>query len=268
MAAAGRHGLTASRLAGRVGDVDWLATGGGDPITVFAHGFGGGIADTRPLGSGVGGTRVFLAFRGHGGSAPLPADWTYDTLADDLRRVADTHDATHAVGVSLGAGALTRLVADSPSRFDRLVFFLPAVLDRPRPPDARSRFAALADALESQDDEQLAAVVALEVPPGFAGSAAARTYVRQRVAALRAPGMVEALRRLPTLTAVPAADALCAVRAPALVIGCVGDPLHPTGVAEELADALPNAELHVYDEPGVLWNQRADLRSRLAHFLR
>lgn len=181
--------------------------------------------------------------------------------------MADVQGATRAVGVSLGAGALTRLVADSPSRFERLVFFLPAVLDRPRPADAQGRFAALADALEAGDDERLSDVVGLEVPPGFAGSAAARTYVRQRVAALRAPGMAGALRRLPTLTALHAVDALRAVRAPALVIGCVGDPLHPAGVAEALADALPDATLHVYSEPGVLWNQRADLRARIGAFL-
>lgn len=213
------------------------------------------------------GTRVFLAFRGHGGSDPLPPDWTYRTLADDLTRVADRHGATRAVGASLGAGALTRLIADEPTRFDRLVLFLPAVLDRPRPVEARGRFAALADALEAKDDERLASVVALEVPEEFAGSAAARTYVRQRAAALRAPGMLNALRRLPTLTAVPSAAALRAVDAPALVIGCEGDPLHPDSVARELADALPNATSHVYPAPGVLWNQRADLRRRISAFL-
>lgn len=255
------------RPVGRVGDVDWLITGSGGPVTVFAHGFGGGIADARPLGSGLNGTRVFFSFRGHGGSGSLPTDWTYRTLADDVRQVADVHGATRAVGVSLGAGALTRLAADEPDRFERLVLFLPAVLDRPRPVEVCGRFVALADALDANDEEHLASVVALEVPDEFADSAAARTYVRQRAAALRVPGIATALRRLPTLTAVPSADALRAVRAPALVIGSVGDPLHPAAVAEELADALPNATLHVYPEPGVLWNRRTDLRRRISTFL-
>ena len=79
--------------------------------------------------------------------------------------------------------------------------------------------------------------------------------------------MHDALWRLSDLTAVPSLDALHAVRVPALVIGCVGDPLHPASVAEELADALPRAELHVYPEPGVLWNRRTDLRRRIAGFL-
>ncbi|MFI5958230.1 alpha/beta fold hydrolase [Cryptosporangium sp. NPDC051539] len=236
-------------------------------MTVFAHGLGGSIADTRPLGSGVSGTRVFLSFRGHGASEPLRVGWTYRDLADDLLQVADEYGATRAVGTSLGAGALTRLVADAPGRFERLVFFLPAALDRPRPVEARSRFAAMVSALEDDDPERLAAVVTLEVPEPNASSTAARAYVRQRVAALRAPGIAEALRRLPTLTVLPSADALRAVTAPALVLGCAGDPLHPAGVAQALADALPSAQLHLYPEPGVLWNQRADLRRRISSFL-
>ena len=54
------------------------------------------------------------------------------------------------------------------------------------------------------------------------------------------------------------------VTAPALVIGCAGDDLHPVAVAEQLAAALPEATLHLYDRPGVLWTQRADLRRRIA----
>ena len=35
------------------------------------------------------------------------------------------------MGTSLGAGALTRVITDTPARFDRLVFLLPASFDRP-----------------------------------------------------------------------------------------------------------------------------------------
>jgi pimeloyl-ACP methyl ester carboxylesterase len=234
---------------------------------VFAHGFGGGIADTRPLGSGVSGTKVFFSFRGHGGSAPLPAGWGYSELADDLGAVAEAEHATRAVGVSLGAGALTRLVAGAPSRFDRLVLFLPAVLDQPRPATAQGRFAAMAAALAADDADALAGVVRLEVPEAEQGSAAARVYVERRVATLRAPGVAGQLERLPGLTAVDSLEALRAVTAPALVIGCLGDPMHPTDVAERLAATLPNASLHIYPEPGVLWTERRDLRARLGGFL-
>jgi hypothetical protein len=51
------------------------------------------------------------------------------------------------------------------------------------------------------------------------------------------------------------------------VLACRGDELHPVEVAEELAAALPQATLHVYDRPGVMWTERADLRERIATFL-
>ena len=74
-------------------------------------------------------------------SAP-PGPWTYLDLARDLRAVADLTGATRALGVSLGAGALVRLLADNPSRFERVVIFLPASLVAPSP-DAGERFEAL-----------------------------------------------------------------------------------------------------------------------------
>src|SRR5256714_8186855 len=127
-------------------ELECLATGSGEPVTVFAHGLAGGIADTRPLGSGVTGRKVSFQFRGHGQSASPPGRGTYADLARDLRAVADLYGATRALGVSLGAGALCRLLADNPGRFDRLVFFLPAVLDQPRPAHARERLPVLSGA--------------------------------------------------------------------------------------------------------------------------
>ena len=52
--------------------LEQLRAGAGSPVTVFAHGLAAGIADTRPLGSAVAGTRVFFQFRGHGGSDAPP----------------------------------------------------------------------------------------------------------------------------------------------------------------------------------------------------
>jgi pimeloyl-ACP methyl ester carboxylesterase len=76
-----------------------------------------------------------------------------------------------------------------------------------------------------------------------------------------------ALRSLPDQTALADAAVLRKVDAPALVLGCHGDPQHPADVAERLAELLPAATLHVYDEPGILWTARADLRARIATFL-
>jgi pimeloyl-ACP methyl ester carboxylesterase len=236
-------------------------------VTVFAHGLGGGIADTRPLGSGIPGSRIFFQLRGHGRSGAPPGPWSYADLAADLAAVADLHGATRALGVSLGAGALARLLVDRPDRFERLVFFLPAGLDSPRGEPARRRLAALFDAIGSGDPGRVAAAVAQEVPAALRGTPAVSAFARQRAGQLLRDGLAPGLGDLADLVAVPDPAALAAVSAPALVVACVGDELHPVEVAERLAGLLPRATLHVYDRPGVLWNARADLRQRIGDFL-
>jgi pimeloyl-ACP methyl ester carboxylesterase len=248
-------------------DLEYLATGAGRPVTIFAHGLGGGIADTRPLGSGVPGTRIFLQLRGHGRSGAPPGPWSYADLAADLAAVADFHGATRAFGISLGAGALCRLLVGRPDRFERLVFFLPAVLDEPRGGPARRRVAALLDAIGSGDRSRVVDAVIEEVPAALRTTPAAAAFARQRADQLLRDGLGTGLGRLADSVAVPDAAALARVGAPALVIGCVGDELHPVDVAERLAGLLPRASLHIYDRPGVLWTDRADLRKRIGSFL-
>ncbi|MDW3850471.1 alpha/beta hydrolase [Micromonospora sp. BRA006-A] len=244
-----------------------LVTGTGDPVTVFAHGLGSGIATTRPFGSGVVGRRIFFQFRGHGRSDSPPGPWSYLDLARDLRAVADLSGATRAFGASLGAGALCRLLAESPERFERLVFFLPAVLDTPRGEVARARLTGLLDAVAEGDASALADAVSLELPPSVRNTPAGWAYLRQRLDQLLRDGLAPGLADLPAQAPLDDAGSLAAVTAPALVIAAAEDDLHPVAVAERLAAALPNATLHVYDRPGVLWTERADLRERLSEFL-
>ncbi|WBC11529.1 alpha/beta hydrolase [Micromonospora sp. WMMA1947] len=244
-----------------------LVTGAGDPVTVFAHGLGSGIATTRPFGSGVTGRRVFFQFRGHGRSDSPPGPWSYLDLARDLRAVADLSGATRAFGASLGAGALCRLLAESPERFEKLVFFLPAVLDTPRGEAARARLTGLLDAVADGDASALADAVSLELPPSVRNTPAGWAYLRQRLDQLLRDGLAPGLADLPAQAPLDDAGSLAAVTAPALVIAAAEDDLHPVAVAEQLAAALPNATLHVYDRPGVLWTERADLRGRVSEFL-
>lgn len=236
-------------------------------MTVFAHGLGGGIADTRPLGSGVPGSRIFIQLRGHGRSGAPPGAWSYADLAADLAALADFHRADQALGVSLGAGALCRLLVDRPDRFRRLVFFLPAVLDTPRAGPTRARLTALLDSIGSGDPDRVAEVVSAEVPAALRATPAAQAFVRQRAERLLRDGLGAGLAGLTDRVAVPDPAALAAVTAPALVIAAAGDELHPVPVAERLAGLLPHARLHVYDQPGVLWTARADLRHRISAFL-
>jgi pimeloyl-ACP methyl ester carboxylesterase len=247
--------------------LEWLSTGEGDPVTVFAHGLGSGIAEARPLGSAVAGRKVFFHFRGHGRSGAPAGRWTYADLARDLRAVADLAGATRAVGASLGAGALCRLLADNPGRFERAVCFLPAVLDVPRPAVAQRRLTALLEAVELGDAAAVAELISQDTPPQVRHTPAGWSFLRQRLDQIMRDGLAAGLSSLPDEVAVDDRAALGAVTAPVLVVGCRGDDLHSVSVAEQLASALPNGTLHVYDRPGVIWTQRADLRERISGFL-
>lgn len=144
-------------LDGPNGSLEFMTTGSGLPATIFAHGVDGSIATTRPFGSGVKGSRTFLHFGGYGASAKPVQPLTYAALEADLRAVADHVGATQALGVSMGAGALCSLLARTPLRFERLVFALPAGLDRPRADHALDGL-ELAAAVPLSDRATLAAV--------------------------------------------------------------------------------------------------------------
>jgi pimeloyl-ACP methyl ester carboxylesterase len=247
-------------------ELECLITGLGDPATVFAHGLANGIAETRPLGSAVTGRRVFFQFRGHGRSAAPPGRWTYADLARDLRAVADLTGATRALGVSMGAAALCHLLADHPDRFERVVLFLPAVLDTPRPKASRERLTGLLEAIDAGDAAQVASVLSQDIPATLRNNPATWSFLRQRMDLLMSEGLAPELASVPEQAAIADRTKLASVSAPVLVIGCLGDDLHPTAVAEDLAAILPQATLHIYDKPGVLWTQRADLRDRIATF--
>jgi len=247
--------------------LEQLVTGVGDPVTVFAHGLAGDISGTRPLGSAVLGRRVFFHFRGHGRSDAPPGPWSFADLADDLRAVADRAGATRAVGVSMGSGALCRLLAARPDRFERIVLYLPAPLDGVRPPVAETRLRRLLAAVESGEAALVAEAVEPELPPSVRNTPTGWSYLRQRVEQLLTDAPAPELDTLWRAPAVPDESALAAFSGRALVIGCVGDEVHPAKVAERLAGLLPGADLHVYDRPAVLWTNRRELRERISAFL-
>lgn len=247
--------------------LEQLVTGVGEPVTVFAHGLGGDIAGSRPLGSAVSGRRVFFHFRGHGRSDAPVGPWSFGDLAGDLRAVADLAGATRALGVSMGAAALARLLSDSPARFERVVFYLPAPLDGSRPAAAEARVERLLAAVESGEAASIAAAVESELPPVVRNTPTGWSYLRQRVEQLQRDGLAAELTTLWHRPAVPDESALAAFRGRALVLGCLGDDVHPVAWAERLAGLLPGAELHIYDRPAVLWTNRAELRERISTFL-
>jgi pimeloyl-ACP methyl ester carboxylesterase len=247
--------------------VDYLVTGAGEPVTVFAHGLAGAIDETRPFGSGVRGSRVFLHFRGHGASSVPQTPWTYAALAAELTAVADEVHATRALGVSMGAGALLRAVADDPDRYERLVLVLPATIDEPRRGPAVARMRRLAAHVEAGDVEATADLLRGEQPAGARDRPDVAAWARRQARRLVGTGVARALRDLPGLHALDDRTALKAAQAPALVIGQHGDDAHPATVAQELAEALPDGRLAMFDAGGVLWTHRRELRELIGGFL-
>jgi pimeloyl-ACP methyl ester carboxylesterase len=247
---------------GRVGEVAYTTLGEGLPVTVFAHGLGGSASETRPLASRVPGTRILLSFRGHGDSGDLPGGWDYDVLAEDLRAVADATGARCAVGLSLGAGALMRVLAGDPYRFDRVAFVLPAAIDATRADGATLRLEALGDAIDAGDADAVTAILMSEVPAAVRTRRGVSTLVRRRAVQLSSRPAPRPLR-----DDRPLVDraVLGTVHVPALVIGQDADPLHRLDVAQELAAALPQGRLVSLPEGGVFWGSARDAQDALAH---
>ena len=246
--------------------VDYLETGRGAPVTVFAHGLAGAIDETRPFGSGVRGTRAFLHFRGHGASSAPETPWTYDALAAELLAVADHVGATRALGVSLGAGALLHLAAQRPERFERLVLVLPAAIDQPRHDPAVERMQEMAAYLEGGDVEAVAGLLVTEQPENARERPDVAVWARRQARRLTDTAVARALRELPAAGPLDDRATLAHVHAPVLVVGQHGDDAHPARIAEELAEVLPNARLSVFDAGGVLWTHRRELRELIAGF--
>lgn len=242
----------------------WRALGNGTPVTLVVHGLGATEGEARIPASGLRGTRVVMTLPGHGSAPDAPAGyWNYGSVAADVLAVADEVGATQAVGVSLGAGALTRIAAERPDRFQRLVLLLPAALDRAREPAAARAYERLAAAVAADDGgATLREVLAADIPPGVEVG----DHLDQRAHALsRLP---EALRDLPEQVPVTDAGALSEVTAEVLVIGATEDPMHPASVAKSTAAAFRDARLELLESQAPMLTHRRVLRALLADFLR
>ncbi|MCW2712957.1 MAG: alpha/beta hydrolase [Frankiales bacterium] len=252
------------RSAGRVGGVEYTVLGEGGPVTVFAHGLGGTAAETRPLALRAPGTRVLLSFRGHGGSDALEDGWDYDLLAEDLLAVADHVGATGCVGLSLGCGALLRVLRDDPDRFERLVLVMPAAVDSARADGATLRLKDLGSAIDRGDVDAVTALLMAEVPVALRDRRAIPLLLARQARAL-----VSRPAPVPRRPDRPLEDRalLRRVLSPTLVIGQDADLLHPLSLAREVADLMPGARLLALPQGGVFWTATAQAQTAIAQHL-
>lgn len=255
-----------------MGAVEYLVTRSGAPVTLYAHGLLGSIAEARAFSSGVPGTAAFLHFRGHGRTSPADSRWDYAALADELLAVADHVGASQALGVSLGAGAILRSLTRDPRRFDRVALVLPAGVDEGRGAAAGAVWDTLAERIETADVPGVArSLLAAQPAEVRTQLPSAREYYEHVADAVvrdaATSATATAVRTLPRAAPVVDRELLRRVEVPVLVVCQRDDPLHPVEAGAELADLLPASRLHVLARPGALWLDRDELRAVLAEFL-
>ncbi|WP_082789312.1 alpha/beta fold hydrolase [Tsukamurella pseudospumae] len=215
------HGLTSSRARDRVLDLD--------------------------LGRGLSGTRLLrYDARGHGRSTgrPVPADYRWPNLADDLLRLLDAWfpgERVHGVGPSMGTGTLLHAAVRDPDRFGGLTLMVPPTAWATRP--AKSiEYRSAATFLEERGLQAfLAAGEDAPVPPATVGHPATVPDVPEE--------LLPALFRGAADSDLPAPEALARIDIPVTLLAWIDDPAHPVSTAEELSRMLPRASLSVARTP-------------------
>ncbi len=241
--------------------------GEGRPVTVLAHGLTNSCRELAAFTPLVGGTKVRFCFRGHGHSSAPATGYRFVDFACDLDAVARAYDATCAVGTSLGAGAICNLLTREPDRFERLVFLLPAGLDRPF--QYKERLLRAAELLDGKTPEEALEAI-LSDPERVVEYLQApwRIELDRAMWEHRHPeGVARAIRDVVEDFPVPDREMLRAVTAPTLLICMEGDPIHPAELGRILVDLMPNAELVVFEDQDALLAGVPMLVQRVAGFL-
>ena len=242
--------------------------GDGEPVTVVAHGLTNSCRELAAFTPFLDGTAVRFDFRGHGrSSVPEPGAYGFADFARDLEAVADAYGATRAIGTSLGAGAITNVVAREPDRFDKVVFLLPAALDVALADHAG--YDRVAELLETLGKDQ--AIETILAEGGRAAAYERAPWLRELDLLLwqdmNPVGVARAIREVVRDVALPDREALRAVRAPTLIIAREGDAIHPVALAHVLVELMPNADLILSAGERELFDEIPVLVERVRAFL-
>lgn len=265
-------------------DTDYIATfGKGEPHTLFSHGFAGAIRDTRPFGTGISGTKHFLHLPGHGGRPSPGPGWNYGQIAESLAQALSRTSATQALGVSMSAGGLLRLLArEHPvtRSLDKVALVLPASFTG-FSAEASDRNRAHLEKLRAQvaagDVESIVELMLSREPAEVADLLPARAWTSAKAEKLVDTDMSDGLG-LALEIAVDTSEgedpsgggdpmgALTCWPGEVLVLTHEDDPAHPVEIAEAVATAIPGSRLEVLPAGSILWRGRHEVRRILGEF--
>lgn len=241
--------------------------GEGSPVSVLAHGLMNSCRELAALTPLVPGTKVRFCFRGHGHSSSPERGYRFADFARDLSAVADAYGATIAFGTSLGAGAIGHLLCREPGRFDKLVFLLPAGLDRPF--QYKQRMLHTARLMDGKSVEE--AIEAIMSDPGRTLSYMEYPWLqdfdRQMLQEVNTVGVPRAIREVIEDWPLEDREQMRQVTAPTLLICREGDDIHPAEVGRILADVMPNAELLLFRDGAEMYQAIPQIVSRVREFL-
>ena len=216
---------------------------------------------------------TFITFdnRGSGRSSREPAN-SIDEMADDALRLLDHLEIDKAIifGASMGGTIAQRLVLDHPERVSGLIL----AITWARPLEYMRRQHALArEVIEKLGTEAfMEATLLWMFSPRFFEMG--REAVDQLVSAFNAPGGPEPMDGAALLAQIDALDKhdaledLRRVSVPTLVVGGRSDMMVPGFASEEIAAAIPGAELHMHDAGhGLMLEEMDAFNQRLRAFL-
>ena len=216
------HGLTSSmELDGEVVPLDW------DRIR--------GRADV-----------VRYDARGHGGSSTTGEleGYGWDALAGDQLALAEqlNIDRYIAAGASMGTGTALHAAVQAPDRILGLVLVIPPTGWETRTAQ-RDLYLERADVIEGGELDRVVAAARSIPPPDPFGSDWHDRFERNLRSADR-ERMAHVLRGAATAD-MPDPDEIRTIRVPTTILAWTGDPGHPIGSAERLAELIDGSTLVV-----------------------
>lgn len=259
-------------------DTDYIATfGSGEPHTLFGHGFAGAIRDTRPFGTGVTGTKHFLHLPGHGGRPSPGPGWHYGQIAEVLAQALSFTSATQALGVSMSAGGLLRLLSSghpAAQNLEKVALVLPASFTGFSAEVAETNRAYLEELrglVAAGDVESITDLMLSREPAEVAKLLPARAWTKTKAESLVDTDMSDGLGLALEIAVDERAGndpltALARFPGEVLVLTHEDDPAHPVEVAEAIAAAIPTSRLEVLPAGSILWRGRHEVRRILGEF--